>query len=63
MQSIFLAAVAPILPAEAVTVLNFAVSINGVGLSWPTGSGVIYGDPNSYFYAELSGIVVQEGLG
>jgi hypothetical protein len=77
MTSIFLEAIAGILPAEAVTVLNFSVGIgstygspasNGtpevpsdvVGVAPAPGTGVIYGDPNSYFYIELARITVIE---
>jgi hypothetical protein len=60
MTATFLDSVSGILPAEAVTVLNFAVGIDGVGVEPSPGTGVVYGDPNSYFYIELSGIVVIE---
>jgi hypothetical protein len=49
MQSIFLAAVGGIIQAEAVTTLTFAVSFSGSSQTPNTGTGVIYGDPNSYF--------------
>lgn len=61
MQSVFIAAVAAILPAESITILAFAVAFDGVAAQPMQGTGVIYGDVNSYFYADLSGIVVQEG--
>lgn len=60
MTAIFLDSVSGILPAEAVTILNFSVGIDGVGVLPVPGTGVIYGDPNSYFYADLAGITVEE---
>jgi hypothetical protein len=61
MTEVFLDALANILPAEAVTVLNFAVSINGVPVSPAPRTGVVYGDPNSYFYTSPTNIVIEEG--
>ena len=61
MTSIFLQSVANVLPAEAVTILTFAVSIDGLSKAPPQGTGVIYGDPNSYFLTDLSQITFAEG--
>jgi hypothetical protein len=62
MTAIFLNAISGILPAEALTVLNFAVGINGIGIAPSTGTGVIYGDPNSYFYVQLAAITINERI-
>jgi hypothetical protein len=62
MTSIFLDAVSGILPAEAITVLNFSVGVNGVGVAPLPGTGVVYGDPNSYFYVLLSDITIIEKI-
>jgi hypothetical protein len=66
MTAIFLDSLSGILPAEAITVLNFSVgiynnpSLPAVGVEPLPGTGVIYGDPNSYFYAQLSDITITE---
>jgi len=42
--------------------LNFVVSFDGSSYYPVPGTGVIYGDPNSYFYTDISQIeVVQVG--
>jgi hypothetical protein len=61
MTSIFLQAVTNAVAAEAITVLDFQVSIDGIGAAPAPGTGVIYGDPNSYFLTDLSKIVFSEG--
>lgn len=61
MTAIFLESIEGLMPRESVTVLNFAVSINNVGAAPDPGTGVIFGDPNSYFYVELNDILVEEG--
>ena len=67
MTEVFLDSIAGILPAEAVTVLNFEVSIldqvtnTVVPIAPPSGTGVVYGDPNSYFYTTLANITIKEG--
>lgn len=61
MTSIFLQAVTNAVAAEAITVLTFQVSIDGMPVQPETGTGVIYGDPNSYFLTDLSLIVFSEG--
>jgi hypothetical protein len=61
MTSIFLQSVANILPAEAVTILTFSVGIDGMPVAPEPGTGVIYGDQNSYFITDLSKITFKEG--
>ena len=61
MTSIFLQATANTVSSEAITVLTFEVSIDGMPVSPAPGTGVIYGDPNSYFLTDLSQIVFSEG--
>jgi hypothetical protein len=61
MTSIFLQSVANAVAAEAITVLTFQVSIDGIPFAPAAGTGVIYGDPNSYFQTDLSLIVFSEG--
>jgi hypothetical protein len=61
MTSIFLQSTANTVASEAITVLTFEVSIDGMPVSPSPGTGVIYGDPNSYFLTDLSQIVFSEG--
>jgi hypothetical protein len=60
MTSIFLDSIADILPPESIISLTFEVSINGIGVAPNPGTGVIYGDPNSYFQVDLSGIIITQ---
>lgn len=55
MQTAFQTAVTPILSPQLLTTLNFEIDINGVGVLPVTGTGMIEGDPESYFYTEPSG--------
>jgi hypothetical protein len=61
LQAAFQNAVAPLLPAQLLTRMVFAVSINGVGVSPSSGTGIIAGDPESYFSTTPSSIVVTQG--
>lgn len=61
MEDAFQAAVADILPAYQLTRLVFSVSINGQGASPSAGTVVINGDPESFFFAQASGINVVQG--
>jgi hypothetical protein len=57
----FQAAVAPIVPLALLTRLVFSVSINGVGVAPATGTGIIAGDPESYFTTTAAGVVINQG--
>lgn len=61
LQATFQMAIAGILPPQLLTRMVFSVSINGVGVSPESGTGIIAGDPESYFYAVMSGIVISQG--
>jgi hypothetical protein len=61
MTSIFLQSVTNAVAAEAITVLTFSVGIDGFPVAPSPGTGVIYGDPNSYFQTDLSLITFSEG--
>jgi hypothetical protein len=62
MEAVFMNSVVNILPAENVTQLNFAIDFDNAGQLPTPGTGVIYGDPNSYFYTTTTNIsVVQAG--
>lgn len=60
LQSTFQDAVASVLPQAQISALTFAVSINGIGTAPATGTGIISGDPESYFLAQTTGIVVSQ---
>jgi hypothetical protein len=60
MQAIFVDAIADILPSENLTVINFTVSWNNATQEPVPGTGVIYGDPNSYFYTTASNVFVNQ---
>lgn len=55
-QDTFRAAVASILAGPLITRLSFAVSINGIGVSPSTGTTIIPGDSESYFWADPTGV-------
>jgi hypothetical protein len=57
----FQQAVAPILPTPLLTRLVFAVSINGIGVSVEPGTGIIAGDPESYFDTNSTLISIAQG--
>lgn len=61
MAEVFRAAAAPVITPELITRLVFAVSINGTGYSVISGTVIIEGDPESYFYATSPGISVTQG--
>lgn len=61
MESIFRASVAGLLPSSQIIRIVFSVSINGVGVSPQTGTGIIVGDPESYYAITPSSIVITQG--
>jgi hypothetical protein len=60
MQAIFLDAVKQIVLAENITSLQFDIVFDGVSYSPAPGTGVVQGDPNSYFYTTTDNILVQQ---
>jgi hypothetical protein len=62
MQCVFLASVKSLVHSENITFLNFAVSFDGVAQQPIGSSGVIPGDPNSYFYTTIANVSVDQGL-
>ena len=60
LENAFLDAVDPVLPRETVTSLVFAISVEGVGVQPEPGSGVIWGDVNSYFYLDVGNLIIVE---
>jgi hypothetical protein len=61
LQAAFQAAIAAILSPALLTRMVFAVSINGVGTAPSSGTGVIAGDPESYFQTDSTQITVTQG--
>lgn len=61
LESVFRDAISSVLSPEFLTRMVFEVSINGVGVSPDSGTGILEGDPESYFFSELSGINIEQG--
>ena len=61
LQTTFQVATASLVPTALLTRMVFAVSINGVGVSPTSGTGIIAGDPESYFLTTASSIVINQG--
>jgi hypothetical protein len=61
LQETFAASVVSILSSVLLTRMVFVVEINGVVVSPEVGTGIIAGDPESYFACSASGIVVTQG--
>jgi hypothetical protein len=61
LQATFQAATASILPTAQLTRLVFAVSVNGVGVAPEAGTGIIAGDPESYFQTSSTQISIVQG--
>ncbi len=61
MQAAFQSATASLIPPALLTRMVFAVSINGVGVAPETGTGIIAGDPESYFQTTAASITVTQG--
>jgi hypothetical protein len=62
LENTFLDACDPTLPRETIISLVFNVSIHGVGVLPEEGTGVIYGDVNSYFALALADLTILEAL-
>ena len=61
MQAVFGAAIANVIPPQNLTRLVISVAINGIGTSPTSGTGIIPGDPESYFEASSSAVTVTQG--
>jgi hypothetical protein len=61
MTRAFQTATVDILPTEFLSRLVFAIAIDGVGTSPTSGTGLVVGDPESYFFSVESGISVVQG--
>lgn len=61
LQATFQAAVVNIIPTYLLTTLNFDISINSVLTPPLSGTGIIAGDPESYFLTDSTQIFVVQG--
>lgn len=61
LQAVFRKAVKNIVAPSLITRLVFAVSINGIGVAAQSGTGIIAGDPESYFYTTSALVTVTQG--
>jgi Ubiquitin-activating enzyme E1 FCCH domain len=61
LQAAFQTAVSQILPPANLTRLVIDISINSIPTSPESGTGAVYGDPESYFFASTSTVTVIQG--
>jgi hypothetical protein len=61
MQNVFQSAIASVIPPTLLSRIVFSVTINGVLTSPSTGTGLIVGDPESYFETSLPLISISRG--
>lgn len=61
LQVVFQNAIASLIPPALLTRMVFAVDINGIGVSPSSGTGIIAGDPESYFQAAVGSVTVTQG--
>lgn len=61
LQDVFITAVAGSIPESSISKLQFVVKIDGSIVNPPTGGVLIFGDPESYFFAVTSGISINQG--
>ena len=61
LQDAFKFAIVSVLPPELLTRMVFAVSIDGFGIDPESGTGIIAGDAESFFFTQLSDINVVQG--
>ncbi len=61
LETTFRKALKDILSPSLITRMIFAVSINGVGVAAQAGTGIIAGDPESFFYTTAAMITVAQG--
>ncbi len=60
-NSIFQNAIVSVIPQEFLTRMVFSVYINGLLTTPETGTGIIAGDPESYFYASPTSMTISQG--
>lgn len=61
LQSVFQSAVSSLIDPQLLTRMAFTVSIDGVGVVPQVGTGIIAGDPESYFFIQLTDVDIAQG--
>lgn len=61
LQNIFQDSIATVVPPQQLTRMVFAVNINGQGVAPIVGTGIISGDPESFFLTSAAAITVTQG--
>lgn len=61
MQTVFQEAISSVLAPALLTRMVFQVSINGIGVEPSAGTGIIAGDPESYFLTSTTEVVITQG--
>lgn len=61
LQATFQQAIASVIPPALLTRMVFSVSIDGIGVAPDAGTGIIAGDPESYFQTDTSLITINQG--
>lgn len=61
LQDTFITAVSSFIPEQSISKLQFIVTINDVVVSPATGSVLILGDPESFFFTAIASIAVNQG--
>lgn len=61
LQIVFQTAIASIIPPTLLSRMVFSVTINGILVNPVAGTGVINGDPESYFLTSSANIVINQG--
>ena len=61
LTTVFQSAVQSLVPPQLLTRLVFSIDINGVGVSPSAGTGIIPGDPESYFLTNASLVTIVQG--
>ena len=61
LETVFQVAVANLIPPQLLTRMIFAVSVNGVAVTPVSGTGILNGDPESYFLTNATAITVARG--
>jgi hypothetical protein len=61
LQEVFQVAVSSLIPIQYLTRMVFTVSINGISTPVEAGTGIIAGDPESYFLCNAAAVTITQG--
>jgi len=61
LQNVFQTAIASLVPAPLLSRMVFTITINGTVVSPASGTGLIYGDPESYFETATELVTITQG--